>query len=225
VAEQIRNIRTSINFIGHGKRVKTILVTSFQPGDGKSFVSMNLAAGYSLLNKKTVLLEFDLRKPHIAKALGLGTDKGIISVLTGQLSLDDVLVKVEEFDGNFFLMPAGNLTSNAAELISGPAMSSLMKTLQERFDHIIINTPPINLVTDANLLQQYADITLIVVRQNHTSREIYTALRNRTAEYPNDPIYLLLNDVGKSRRYRGGYGYGGYEYGYGYGNKYYHEGK
>ncbi|HMG66780.1 MAG TPA: polysaccharide biosynthesis tyrosine autokinase, partial [Chitinophagaceae bacterium] len=221
VAEQIRNIRTSINYIGNGKDVKTILVTSFQPGDGKSFVSLNLAAGYALLNKKIVMLEFDLRRPHIAKDLGLDTEKGITDVLNGQSSLDDVLVEIEEYGGCLFVMPAGNLTFNPAELISGPAMSDLMKTLQERYDYIILNTPPISVVTDASLLQQYADITLVVLRQGHTSREIYTALKNRTAEHPDDPIYLLLNDVGKNRRYRGGYGYGGYEYGYGYGKKYY----
>jgi len=227
VSEQIRNIRTSINFLGKEKEVKTVLVTSFQPGDGKSFVSLNLAAGYALMNKKTLMLECDLRRPHIAKELGLDTEKGISNVLTGQLSLDDAVVEIKEYEGSLSLIPAGNFLGNAAELLSGRKMSDVMKTLQERFDHIIINTPPISLVADASLLQQYADITLIVVRQDHTSREIYTALKNRTAEHPEDPIYLLLNDVGKSRRYRGGHGYGGYEYGYGYGysKKYYYEEK
>ena len=227
VSEQIRNIRTSINFLGKEKEVKTVLVTSFQPGDGKSFVSLNLAAGYALMNKKTLMLECDLRRPHIAKELGLDTEKGISNVLTGQLSLDDVVVEINEFEGNLSVIPAGNLAGNAAELISGKKMSDMMKILQERFDRIIINTPPISLVADASLLQQYADITLIVVRQDHTSREIYTALKNRTAEHPDDPIYLLLNDVGKNKRYRGGHGHGGYEYGYGYGysKKYYYEEK
>jgi len=222
VSEQIRSIRSSINHLGNGKNVKTIMVTSFQSGDGKSFVSLNLAAGYALLGKKIVMLEFDLRRPHIARDLGLDTEKGIADVLSGQSSIDDVLVEIKDYKGCLFVVPAGNLTSNPAELISGPGTPHLMGTLLERFDHIIINTPPISVVTDASLLQQYADVTLVVLRQDHTSREIYSALKHRTDAYPANPIYLLLNDVGKRRRYRGGFGLGGYEYGYGNGSKGYY---
>jgi capsular exopolysaccharide synthesis family protein len=223
VAEQIRNIRTSISFTGKGKEVKTILVTSFQPGDGKSFVSLNLAAGYALLNKKTVMLDFDLRRPHISKDLGIDIQEGISSILTGKSTLDDLLVEVQDYGGHFFLLPAGYLESNPAELISGPQLPCLFKMLQERFDHIIINTPPFNFITDAALLQQYADITLIVLRQDHTSREVYIELKHRIASHPDNPVYLLLNDVGKRKRYQSGYGYGGY--GYGYGKAYYHKKK
>jgi len=223
VAEQIRNIRTSIgltgknkewSFSGKIKEVQTILVTSFQPGDGKSFVSLNLAAGYALLNKKTVMLEFDLRRPHISKDLGLDVQEGISSILTGKSALDDLLVEVQEYEGHLFLLPAGYLATNPAELISGPKMPCLIKMLRERFDYIIINTPPFSIITDATLLQKYADITLIVLRQDHTSRDVYTELKHRVARHPDNPVYLLLNDVGKRKRYQ--------QRGYGYAKGYYH---
>jgi len=218
VAEQIRNIRTAISFTGKGERVKSILVTSFQPGDGKSLVSLNLAAGYALLNKKTVILEFDLRRPHITKHLGIDAKEGISSILSGKSSLNDLLVEIPGYDKNLFLLPAGHLPPNPAELISGPRMACLIKGLQESFDHFIIDTPPFSLVADVSLLQQYADITLIVLRQDYTSRDVYTELKQRSARHPDRPTYLLLNDVGKRKRYQGGYGYD-------YGKGYYHEEK
>jgi tyrosine-protein kinase Etk/Wzc len=207
VAEQIRNIRTAISFTGKGAGVKSILVTSFQVGDGKSFVSLNLAASYALLDKKTVILEFDLRRPHITKALGIDATEGISNILSGKSSADELLVEVPGYDSNLFLLPAGYPPPNPAELISAPTMACLIKTLQERFDYIIIDTPPFSLVADANLLQRYADITLTVLRQDYTSRDVYTELKQRSARHPDNPSYLLLNDVGKRKRYRSGYGY------------------
>jgi tyrosine-protein kinase Etk/Wzc len=218
VAEQIRNIRTAISFTKKGDAVKSILVTSFQLGDGKSFTSVNLAAGYALLNKKTVILEFDLRRPHISTALGIDTSEGISSILSGKASADELLIEIPGYNNNLFLLPAGHLPPNPAELISGPKMSCLIKNLQERFDHIIIDTPPFTVVTDAALLQQYADITLIILRQGYTSRDVYTELKRRFAHNPDSPTYLVLNDVGKRKHYR-------YDYGYRYGKGYYHEKK
>lgn len=218
VAEQIRNIRTAIGFTGKGDGVKSILVTSFQMGDGKSFVSLNLAASYALLDKKTVILEFDLRRPHITKALGINATEGITSILSGKSTPDDLLIEIPGFNSNLFLLPAGYIPPNAAELISGPKMACLIKTLQERFDHIIIDTPPFTVVADATLLQQYADITLMVLRQAYTSRDVYAELKQRSTRYPERPTYLLLNDVGKRKRYQRSYGYN-------YGKGYYHEEK
>jgi capsular exopolysaccharide synthesis family protein len=180
-AEQIRNIRTAINYTGNGKMVKTILVTSFQPGEGKTFVSLNLGVAYSLLNKKTVILEFDLRKPTLVKSLGLTARRGISNVLAGQSDLYDLLLEVPDLNGNLFVLPAGILPPNPAELISGVNMSELIRMLREHFDYIIIDSPPLNVVTDATLLQQYADITLVVLRQNYTSKQVYERLKTTGA--------------------------------------------
>jgi len=208
-AEQIRNIRTAISYTGKGRTVKTILVTSFQPGEGKSFASLNLAVAYSLLNKKTVILEFDLRKPMLSKGLGLNAKRGISNILVGKSDLYEMLVEVPDHNGNLYILPAGSLPPNPAELISGPNMPELMRSLQERFDYIIIDSPPLNVVTDATLLQEYADITLIVLRQNYTSKLVYQQLNQRLEQHPDQPIYILLNDTGKTKRYEDRYGYSG----------------
>jgi len=214
IAEQIRNIRTAIGFAGRNRDVKSILITSFQPGDGKSFISLNLAAAYALLNKKTVLLEFDLRKPAISKMLDINVKDGISSALAGKEKPEELLVEVQGYNSNLFVLPAGYLPPNPAELISGNNMKSLMKALHENFDVIIIDTPPFSLVTDASLLQRYADISVIVLRQGHTAKDVYPELKLYAERNPEAPLYLLLNDVGKKKRYQNGYS--SYKYGKGY---------
>jgi tyrosine-protein kinase Etk/Wzc len=206
-AEKIRNIRTAIGYTGNGNNVQTILITSFQPGEGKSFVCLNLGAAYALLHKKTVILEFDLRKPKLLKSLDMGAKEGISNILAGKSTLDDVLLEIPDHDGNLFVLPAGNLPPNPAELIAGPNMTYLIKMLQERFDYIIIDSPPLGVVTDATLLQRHADITVVVVRQNYTSTIVYEKLGQQTAQYPDKLVYLLLNDTGKAKRYEEEYGY------------------
>ena len=208
-AEKIRSVRTAIGFTGKGRNVKTILVTSFQPGEGKSFASLNLAASYALLRKRTVILEFDLRKPQLIKNIGLSSKEGISNILAGKGNLDDLLIEVPEHEGMLYILPAGNLPPNPAELISGDQMEYLIKMLQERFDYIIIDSPPLGVVTDATLLQRFADITILVLRQNYTSNLVYEKLNQRAFQHSNQPTYIILNDMGRSKRYEDAYGYSG----------------
>jgi tyrosine-protein kinase Etk/Wzc len=224
VAEQIRTLRTAIGFTGKGTQVKKILVTSAQPGDGKSFISINLAASYALLGLKTLLVELDLRKPHVAKYLNMSPQQGITSILAGKASVEEVLIKVPEYKEHLSLLPAGYLPPNPAELISGAKMEELMKQLESQFDCIIIDTPPFGLVTDAVLLQKYADITLVVLRQGHTQKDVYVALNQRASQKPDYPLYAVLNGVGWRKRYQQGYGYGKYG-SYGYGSGYFDDDK
>lgn len=223
VAEQIRTLRTAIGFTGKGKEVKKILVTSAQPGDGKSFISINLAASYALLGKKTVLVELDLRKPHVSKYLGVTPKQGITSILVGKASLKDVLIKLPDFNDDLYLLPAGYLPPNPSELVSTSQMEDLMATLSTEFEYIIIDTPPFGLVTDAILLQRFADITLAVLRQGHTNKQVYEQLNQRISQKPDYPMYAVLNGVGWRKRYQQGYGYG--KYGYAYGKGYFEEEK
>lgn len=222
VAEQIRTLRTAIGFTGKGKDVKKILITSSQPGDGKSFISINLAASYALLGKKTILVELDLRKPHVGKYLNITAQKGISSVLAGKSTFTEVLIEIPGYDQQLFFLPAGYLPPNPAELISGKRMEELIAELEKNFDYIIVDTPPFGLVTDAVLLQRYMDITLAVLRQGHTDKDVYTNLNQRVAQNPNYPLYAILNGVGWRKRYQQGYHYGKYG-GYAYGKGYFEE--
>jgi len=220
VAEQFRALRTSIGFTGKGKEVKKILITSAQPGDGKSFISINLAASFALLGKKTVVVELDLRKPHIGKYLNITSSNGVSSLLSGKGNLKDVLIEIPDFEKQLFLLPAGYLPPNPAELVSGDQMRKLMVELEKEFDCIVIDTPPFGLVTDAVLLQRYADITLVVLRQGYTRKGVFEQLNQLAAQSADSPVYALLNGIGWKRRYQ--YGYGSYN-AYGYGSGYFDE--
>ena len=214
VSEQIRNIRTAISFTSKGKSIKSILVTSFQPGDGKSFVSLNLAASYALLDKRTLIMEFDLRKPHIRELLKIDASEGLSSVLTGQTNLENSLIEIPGYNKNLFLLPAGYLPPNPAELIAGKYMGPMMDLIKNSFDIVIIDTPPFSLVTDASLLENYADISTVVLRQGHTNKHVYKDLSNHISKNSSHPVYLLINDIGKKKRYDSGYT--SYKYGNGY---------
>lgn len=221
VAEQIRSIRTAISFTKKGSELKTVLVTSFQPGDGKSFVSLNLGAAFSLLEKRTIILEFDLRKPQISKNLGLTESEGISSILAGKKQVEEVVVEVPGYNENLYILPAGILPPNPAELISGPRMKYLIDELHRHFDYIIIDTPPFSLVTESTLLREYADLTLIVLRQAHTFRSVYSSLTDFSQQDPSKSTYLLLNDTPSGGSYKTKYGYS--KKGYVYHNDYYSE--
>lgn len=216
IAEQFRALRTAISYTGRGEELKTILITSHRPGEGKSFTSLNLAASYALLHKKVVILEFDLRKPRIAKNLGVEGKTGISTYLSREISLDKLLIEIPEHGGdNFFLLPAGPIPPNPAELILSSRMTDLMAELKERFDYILIDTPPFSVVTDATLLQRFVDISIVVLRQGYSFKQVYEVLNQRILQYPDQPLYSILNGIGKEHRYNS------YGYGYGYSDGYY----
>ncbi len=214
VAEQFRTIRTQLEFTAKGKGLKRILVTSFRPGEGKSFTSLNLAASYTLLKKKVLILEFDLRKPRLARYLGLERKEGISSYLSGKGNIDELIQEVPGYHGNFFIISAGPIPPNPAELINGDYMIQFMKELEERFDVIILDTPPFGVVADPLLLEKYSDISIVVLRQGFTLKSVYTEINNRFSNKQDLHIYTILNGVGMQKKYE--YAYGNYSYGYGY---------
>ena len=212
VAEQFRVIRTNISFTRPGHSPKCILVTSHRPEEGKSFVSLNLAASYALLNKKVVVLEFDLRKPRLSAALNIHSEAGISNYLAGgTVAIDNILHEVDGFEQRFWLLPTGPIPPNPAELILGDKMKQLMEELHKRFDYIILDTPPYGLVTDSSLLATFADISVVVLRQGFTFNWVLQELNKKLADNPTQSQYTVLNRVGEKGRY------GSYKhYGYGY---------
>lgn len=212
VAEQFRVIRTNISFAKPGHSPKIILVTSHRPEEGKSFTSLNLAASYALLNKKVVVLEFDLRKPRLSTALNIHTESGISNYLANaSLTTDTLLHEVSGFDQRFWLLPTGPIPPNPAELILGDRMKDLMNELNKKFDYIILDTPPYGLVTDSSLLAVHADISIVVLRQGFTFDWVLQELNKKIADNPAQPLYTVLNRVGEKNQYgnyrRYGYGY------------------
>jgi capsular exopolysaccharide synthesis family protein len=174
---------------------------------------MNLASAYSLMSK-TVLVGFDLRKPKIFEDFGISNDKGVSTWLIGRDSLDDIIITTEY--ENLSIIPAGPVPPNPSELTSSGKTAELFNLLKERFDYVIIDSPPIGLVSDTFHLATLSDTCLIIVRQNKTLKYLLegTVKDIKTSDIKN--VSLVVNDIGLAGK---GYGYGG-KYGYGYGGKY-----
>jgi len=178
IAEQFRSLRTNLSYYPTGIPNKgKILVSSSVPGEGKSFISTNLAISYSLTGQTTVLIESDLRKPNVAKHFDIGKRIGLSNFLSGSATLDEVLF--ETGIANLWVIPSGPIPPNPAELIMGSSRyKDLVDALIERFDRVVIDCPPIGLVTDAQLLAPLVDVSLFVCRQNHTPKMAFANLLN-----------------------------------------------
>ncbi|MDZ7636065.1 MAG: CpsD/CapB family tyrosine-protein kinase [Bacteroidales bacterium] len=196
-----------------------MVVSSPVSGEGKTFISVNLATIISMMNKKVLIVGLDLRKPRVHAILKAGNGHGMSQYLSGGATFEEVISPTEI--ENLWFAPSGPVPPNPAELIGSPKMAEFIARARNEFDTVIIDTPPVGIVTDALLLSQLANVTLFVVRQRYTTRgsvqlldEIY-----RKGEMAN--IALLVNDISAA----GYYGYGlRYGYSLGYGSRYYDPG-
>jgi capsular exopolysaccharide synthesis family protein len=226
IAEQFRTIRTNLAFLGFNEDKKVLLVTSTVSGEGKSFVSLNLAISVTLTGKSVAVMEMDLRKPKLSVTLGLSKKPGISNYLVGKATIDEIC-KDTGIPG-LTLIPSGDAPPNPSELISGDKMHVLMEEMRSRFDYIIMDTAPISPVTDAQLLQHYADLNLFVIRHGVTPRNLLSMVESMHQQKKFENMCVLFNGI-KPRGFNiygynlGGYGNGygyGYGYGYNYGNEY-----
>jgi tyrosine-protein kinase Etk/Wzc len=217
IAETFRSLRSNLQYFSTEKELQTILVTSGSSGEGKSFCSINLASIMAISGKKTILLGLDLRKPKLYDDFGLTNDLGVSNYLGGFVEMKDIIIHSDY--NNLDLIFSGPVPPNPAELLMGTKMDALMSFLKETYDIIIIDTPPIGVVSDTFGLLKYSDINLYLVRHLYTEQDAIKPLNDYRERGMVQNIAIILNDF-KSRT---GYGYGynyGYGYGYGYGNKY-----
>ncbi len=217
LAEQFRIIRTNLQYFIANKKSPILLITSSIAGEGKTFTSMNIGAVWSVANKKTVILELDLRKPKISTALNLENPKGISNYMLGQISVEQLPVAIEGM-ANLYIVPAGPIPPNPSELLMDNKIDLMFQYLRENFDLIVIDSAPIGLVSDTKILSRFADATLYVVRQRYTLKKQLNFVEELYKDNVLPSMGLLVNDVkmgGVSSYY--GYGYG---YGYGYNSNY-----
>ncbi|HLO69949.1 MAG TPA: polysaccharide biosynthesis tyrosine autokinase [Flavipsychrobacter sp.] len=211
VAEQFRALRTNIQFMLTDDAEKTILITSSMSGEGKSFISINLSSTLALSGKKVILLELDLRKPKVAHHLHLNNQVGFSNYVIGKANLNDVIVPSGVVEG-FDVMPSGPVPPNPAELIMLPKTEQLIADLKTKYDYIVIDTAPIGLVTDAQLLAKNADAVIYILRQGYT---YYEQLKSADELYKSGKMKhmgMVINDVELKRG--NAYGYGKYGSGY-----------
>lgn len=233
ITESYRTIRTNIKYIlgtkddeksdGVGK---TILITSSMPTEGKSLTSINIASVFSITKNKTLIMECDLRKPRLHKTFGLDPNKGITSYYIGKTTVDD-LVQHTEFD-NFDVVCVGHVPPNPSEIVDSEKMKNLIDEMKKRYDYIILDTPPVNLIADAQTLAKLVDVVIYVVRLGYTLASILTTALIEMEQRSNVKVNFILNGLDNAMQkygYGKGYGYGGYGYGYGYGYGRYGYGK
>ena len=221
VAEQFRIIRSNLQYVLNKIDKQVILVTSSFSGEGKSFITTNLGAVMALAGKKTVVIEFDIRKPKIVTGLGLSKKNGVTNYLLGKVELADLPVPVPGFD-NLFVLPCGPVPPNPSEMLLDSRVADLFDYLKQNFDVVLIDTAPVGMVSDAMTLGKFAYCSLYIVRQGHTYKKQIALIDEFYTEGKLPKVSVIINDVKLKPGY-GYYGYGRYGYGYGYKSHYYEE--
>jgi tyrosine-protein kinase Etk/Wzc len=217
ISEQFRIIRTNLQYMINKVGKPVIMVTSSFSGEGKSFVSTNMGAVMALSGKKTVIMEFDIRKPKILAGLELKRKMGITNYIIGKASFNELLIKVNGVD-DLYVIPCGPIPPNPSELLLDQKLDELMKEVLEHFDVVIMDTAPIGLVSDAIVLNRFSNCTLFITRQGYTFRKQLGLVEDLYVNKKMPGLCVLINDV-QSDSFYGGYYGGGYGYygGYGYG--------
>jgi len=218
ISEQFRIVRTNLQYMINKVDKPVIMVTSSFSGEGKSFVSTNMGAVMALSGKRTVIMEFDIRKPKIVSGLDLKRKMGITNYIIGKASFNELLIKVNGID-NLYVIPCGPIPPNPSEILLDVKLDELMKEVADHFDVVIMDTAPIGLVSDAITLNRFSNCTLYITRQGYTFRKQLGLVEDLYINKKLPNLCLLINDVRADGGYYGGYYGGGYGYygGYGYG--------
>jgi tyrosine-protein kinase Etk/Wzc len=213
VAEQFRIIRSNLQYFLPKNEKPVILVTSSFSGEGKSFISTNLGAVLALSGKRTVILEFDIRKPKILKGLGLNERKGITNFVVGSMKINEIIRSVPDVE-NLYVIPCGPVPPNPSELLIDEEVGKLFESLKRQFDAIIIDSAPVGMVSDAFTLSTHANSSIYVVRHNYTLKKQIQVVEDLYSSGKLPRMSIIINDIASVGGYNSYYGYG---YGYGYG--------
>ena len=213
VAEAYRTLRTNIQFLSPDKPVKTLVVSSPGPKDGKSTTVANLAITFASLGKKTLLLDSDLRKPVLHKVFDVPRSPGLVHRIIEDIDYSDIIQRTEV--SNLYLITSGEVPPNPSELLASQRLKNLLEKMKNEFDIILMDSPPVVAVTDASILSKVADGLLLVVRAGGTDTRALQRAIELLSRVKCNVIGAALNDVNVSA----GYGYDSYYYHYYYGDK------
>lgn len=219
VNEAFRVLRTNLEFVsGENGKGQVILMTSFNPGSGKTFLTVNIAATLAIKGKRVLVIDGDLRRGSTSVYVG-SPHYGLSNYLAGKVQrIEDVIVPASE-TVRFDVLPIGTIPPNPTELLSGERLQALLADFRTRYDYILIDCPPIELVADTHIIEKYADRTIFVVRAGLLERSMLSELESLYTEHKFKNMAVLLNGTEGNGSYRYGYRYG---YHYGYGSNYYY---
>lgn len=222
--EVFRAVRTNIQYmLTEGQKV--ILFTSTTSGEGKSFNAGNLACSFAFMGKKVVIVGLDIRKPGLNKVFHLSHREAGISQYLADPEHTDLrnLCQVSTISENLYILPGGSIPPNPTELVARKSLDTAIEILKQHFDYVILDTAPIGMVTDTQLVARVADLSVYVCRSNYTAKSEFKLINELKQENKLPHPCILLNGIDMSKRTTGSYyGYGKYgKYGrYGYGKKY-----
>ena len=221
MSETFRNVRTNLQFmLGNGQKV--ILVTSTVSGEGKSFISVNLAISLSLLGKKVVIVGLDIRKPGLNKVFNISRkEQGITQYLSNpEKNLMD-LVQASDVSKSLYILPGGTVPPNPTELLARDGLDKAIETLKKNFDYVILDTAPVGMVTDTLLIGRVADLSVYVCRADYTRKAEFTLINELAENNKLSNLCTVINGLDfQKKKYGYYYGYGKYGKYYGYGKKY-----
>ncbi|MDF4201834.1 polysaccharide biosynthesis tyrosine autokinase [Maribacter sp. SA7] len=208
IVDQFRRVLTDMQLYDEGETLRAVMITSSIAGEGKSYVSSNLAITLALSGKKTALVDLDLRKAGVSHLFGLENEIGMSQVLKGDLPLKVGIANVE----NLTIFPAGEKTLNSSNLLTGEKLKVFVQDLKKEYEAIIFDTPPTTLVSDAAILSKLVDKTIIVIRHNHTPKFVLQHIDENVLRKGFENSELIFNGVKMRGLVNNGYGYGyGYE--------------
>lgn len=210
--ELFRLLRTKLQFVLYYPTQKVIMVTSTEPGEGKSFTSINLAISLSMTDKKVILLGLDLRKPQLQKHLNLPKEEGMSAYLSGQESDYRKLIQPALNNDNLDVISAGIIPPNPNELLMSKRLDILIESLRKEYDYIVIDTAPVGSVSDTLLIDRVSDISLYMCRMDYSDKLNIDFLNHISKEQNLKRPYLVINDVDMTSKY---YYKRGYSHGYG----------
>ena len=195
-AEAYRTLRTNIQYSSFDEEIRTIVVTSSEPGEGKSTTAGNIALSFAQAAKKTVIIDCDLRKPSLHKKFKISNIGGLSDILIGKEKIDDV---IHHFNEELDVITSGKLPPNPAEMLGSRTMERLLVALKERYDIIILDTAPLQAVTDAQILSTKSDGIILVVRAHATKRESVIQAKGLIEKVGGKILGTVLNGVENTR--------------------------
>lgn len=210
VTEAFKSIRTNLLFSLKSRDIRTLLVSSSLPNEGKSTISSNIAAAISQTGKTVLIIDCDLRRPSIHRAFDLSNEKGLVDLIFDEVNLEDVVVKIHE---NLFVLPSGKIPFNPSELLYTPKMKKFIKDMEVKYDYVILDTPPIIVFTDTLTLVDEKIAVILVVDSSQTKIEVCKKAKHLLQNVNATLIGTILNKVNKNSIE--GYGYDYYSYGKG----------
>ena len=195
-AEAYRTLRTNIQYSSFDKEIKTLVITSAEMAEGKSTVAGNIALSFAQDEKKVILLDCDLRKPSVHKNFKVSNVVGVSEVLLGKVTLEEAIQKRND---NFYFLTSGKIPPNPSEMLGSSAMEKLLEELKSKFDLVVLDTAPLQAVTDAQILSTKVDGTILVTRAEKTKRESVIEAKNLLDKVGANIVGSVLHAVENSR--------------------------